>query len=131
MDGVNTKIPPELLDAITSGECVAFVGAGFSAAAGLPSWGVLLTRIVEATKARLGSDLVDQLMETISAATLNGNSDLFERVAQMLEDRLGPEEVVLHMQELLRREEIPDIMAKRLKLLDSIPFRVRVTRLGS
>ena len=37
-----TDIDPRLLDEIRRGNCVAFVGAGFSAAAGLPSWPVLL-----------------------------------------------------------------------------------------
>lgn len=35
-------IDPRLLDEIRRGNCVAFVGAGFSAVAGLPSWPALL-----------------------------------------------------------------------------------------
>jgi len=39
------EIPKGLISAIQEGQCVAFVGAGFSAAANLPPWGKLLELI--------------------------------------------------------------------------------------
>ena len=41
------EVPPELIAAINRGNCVAFVGAGFSGAAGLPSWKELLNHIAQ------------------------------------------------------------------------------------
>src|SRR5882672_1128505 len=39
------KIPPPLVQAIRQGDCVLFVGAGLSQAAGLPGWKGLFQRI--------------------------------------------------------------------------------------
>merc|ERR1712216_665411 len=40
------EVPQGLLDAISKGQCVAFVGAGFSGAARLPGWAKLLEGIL-------------------------------------------------------------------------------------
>jgi hypothetical protein len=38
----DAAIPPGLIEEIRAGRCVAFVGSGFSGAAGLPTWEALL-----------------------------------------------------------------------------------------
>lgn len=44
----NSKYPLEkLIKAIETGNCVAFVGSGFSAAAGYPDWKELLSGIAD------------------------------------------------------------------------------------
>ena len=40
-------VPQGLSDAILGGRCVAFVGAGFSAAARLPTWRSLLLAVAD------------------------------------------------------------------------------------
>ncbi len=40
-----SEIPGDLIEAIRSGGCVAFVGAGFSAAGGMPQWKELLLEV--------------------------------------------------------------------------------------
>ena len=40
-------IPDELVDDIAQGRCIVFIGAGFSAAAGLPDWRSLLGQLCE------------------------------------------------------------------------------------
>lgn len=40
-------IPDELVDDIAQGRCIVFIGAGFSAAAGLPDWKSLLGQLCE------------------------------------------------------------------------------------
>jgi len=47
----SNTIDPRLLEDIRAGSCVAFVGAGFSAAAGLPSWPSLLRTLAAAIQA--------------------------------------------------------------------------------
>jgi hypothetical protein len=42
------EIDPRLLEDIRGGKCVAFVGAGFSAAAGLPPWPDLVRAVASA-----------------------------------------------------------------------------------
>ena len=76
-------IPPELIQAILQGDCVAFVGAGFSAAGGIPQWNQLLRRL--ARQADLGRRERVQLERLVSART---GPDL-EQAAQVIEDRLG------------------------------------------
>lgn len=57
------KVPDELARAIQSGDCVLWVGAGFGALAGRPSWEQLLRRLVttcpESDREALG-DLIEQ-----------------------------------------------------------------------
>jgi hypothetical protein len=48
MGSLPTEIDPRLLEDIRAGNCVAFVGAGFSAAAGLPPWPQLVRAVAAA-----------------------------------------------------------------------------------
>lgn len=70
-------IPEDLVQSILRGNCVAFVGAGFSVPAKLPSWSDLLKHvIVRATDAGLlaaDSDLRSFLLTTIDAAVAKGS----------------------------------------------------------
>ena len=54
-----------LLKSIEEGNCVAFVGAGFSIAAGLPDWATLLWRLVRDLHAeRVITDQERAVLET-------------------------------------------------------------------
>src|SRR3954465_10698005 len=70
------EVPPPPAGAILTGRCVAFVGAGLSAAI-VPSWPWLLGRLAE----KLGTGMkVDE----------KGTAFYFEAVGQALQDKAGP-----------------------------------------
>ena len=75
--------PASLVQYLTEGRCVLFVGAGLSAAAGLPGWGDLLKGMIEVIRAddSTRSDLgeLQRLFET----------GRFLQVADYCKDRLG------------------------------------------
>jgi hypothetical protein len=122
------KIPQHLINEIRRGACVAFVGAGFTAAAGMPRWAQLLERIINAG-VRDGlllqeSDLVAHLRQLIQRAT----AETFDRTAQLLSDKLGRTAFEQYINEQMQiGHEIPSDMLMRLKLLQQIPFRAIVT----
>jgi hypothetical protein len=122
-------IPAGLIKAILDGRCVAFVGSGFSQAAGLPTWQAMLRNVValeisaEGTpeRSRLLAHLRSRLENTVSG-------DVLDQVAQMLEDELGTAKLELRVAEQLKlKGEVKQPMRKRLELLDGIPFRAIVT----
>jgi len=116
---VPTPIPPGLIDAIQGGSCVAFVGAGFSAAAGLPRWSKLLRDAAAEAPAPV-RDYVDvQLgLETAHA---------FDEAAQVLEDELGRERFLKVLQAGLGQPALTVRMEQRLRWLRGIPFRAVLT----
>lgn len=74
---MNVKLPTSLLDAVAKRACVAFVGSGLSAPAGLPTWKQLITHFVdECEKEGLASQSAvlraqlqkDQLMDAAAFA---------------------------------------------------------------
>jgi hypothetical protein len=125
------KIPPALIQAIKSGNCVAFVGAGFSAPAQLPGWSDLLKRIV-AKSVTIGllqdQEKIKFFNETIDEASVTKNSDLFDLVGQLLEDDIGTKLMENFVEEELTLPSvIPKAMQKRLDMLNSIPFKAILT----
>lgn len=128
-DDVPTELhPPQaLIDEILQGNCVAFLGAGFSAAARLPGWPQLLREVAAAAvehderNARLAEDIQPLLhREPKPTAT-----DL-DRAAQALDDRLVGVRFRELLAERLRHEETPT-MRDRLRWIRGIPFRALLT----
>ena len=119
------QVPEQLRREIVSGNCVAFVGAGFSAPL-VPEWGALLRG--------LGEDLGESEMvgRVLGAPDRRPRSDALEAAAQMLRDahrerflealraRLGHAALIQQVTEGSR-------MAERLALLRSIPFATILT----
>jgi hypothetical protein len=115
------RIPPPLVEAILAGDCVAFVGAGFSAAAGLPPWDRLLEDLAAA--AQLTRDeraRFDALLQRRTGHTL-------DQAAQLLEDRLQRGAMVRLLVDKLATPSPPEVMRRRLWLLQRIPFRAILT----
>jgi hypothetical protein len=119
-----SKHSEEVAREIMEGRCVAFVGAGFSAAAGLPGWQKLL---------RVASEKLSQTDSVFGVIrrTLDKNkpsSRELEAAAQLLEDALGGKTfreaiaVALQVNKGLR----PDFLQRRSTLLE-IPFRAILT----
>lgn len=114
-------IPPQLLKAINEGRCVAFVGAGFSAAAGLPQWKDLLTQIAKNVPLEHR-----HLVERITKPGASAHD--FDRAAQMLSDHLRPPQFIAQLkQRLVPSTPLPERMMQRLRWLRGIPFRAILT----
>jgi hypothetical protein len=114
--------PPHLADEIVAGNCVAFVGAGFSAAANLPAWTELLRE--------LASEVGESLRSAIeSALGRDSGADGRYLAAQLLEDGLGRARLIERLRERLvvPRERLGPTMVRRLEILRRIPFRAILT----
>jgi hypothetical protein len=81
------EIPRELTQVILAGNCVAFVGAGFSAQV-VPTWKDLLLRIA----AKCGAEEKARIRPLLESETPRDID--FVAAAEMLRDALGTEQVV-------------------------------------
>lgn len=115
------EVPQGLLDAIDNGECVAFLGAGFTAAAGLPTW----TALLEAASAHddIGRDHRAHVAECIALGTASS----LDEAAQLMQDVLGSTVFASVIAGLLDRPRISPAMEERLTCIRSIPFRAVLT----
>lgn len=114
-------VPSQLRDAILAGDCVAFVGAGFSAAAGLPRWKDLLSGIAE--RARFAPDDQARFAELLT----RGGGHALDQAAQLLEDHLRREDLVRFVIERMAAPNACEAMERRLWYLRRIPFRAILT----
>ena len=122
-------IDPRLLEDIRAGNCVAFVGAGFSAAAGLPPWPELVRSVARAlppAERAIHQPTIDQLLGEDGSAPRYAHREL-EMAAQLLFDAVGEERCRGLLRETLQTERLPEPMQLRLKHLLGIPFRAIVT----
>jgi hypothetical protein len=126
------QIPAHLLKEIRAGRCIAFVGAGFSAAAGLPSWMKLMLGVIQKAKELELFDmygmpeLPDFLVRLVNEGA--NSPENFDMCAQILEDTFGSEQVSKMMQEMLRLPgKLNDTMQNRLNMLKGIPFKAVLT----
>lgn len=126
------EIPETLVDAIRRGNCVAFIGTGFTQPAGLPTWGKLLRLVVTEAQQEgriTDKDLLAFINLTIDKAVKGGSGEQYELAAQLLEDALGTEELERRVaaQLELPKKDLPPQMQRRLDLIDAIPFRAILT----
>lgn len=118
------EIAPDLIRSILAGDCVAFVGAGFSAAALLPDWRDLLLELLEAEQASILPMYRSYIRERVDL----GGSQAFDEAAQILEDILGRDRILeLLAERLTPRAGLGPRMERRLRLLQGIPFRAVLT----
>jgi hypothetical protein len=113
------RMPSPLVDAVLSGNCVAFVGAGFSAAAQLPGWGGLLLKVADALRGPAHRDHVRRLVS-------RGSAHALDEAAQFLEDHLKRRRFVAEV----RRHLTPkanETVHRRVAHLLRIPFRAILT----
>jgi len=115
------QAPGALTKTILSGNCIAFVGAGFSAAGELPGWGSLLKGILHEVPD-------DQLSaEYIRGRIGLGTAHALDEAAQALEDGMGRTQFNAALKRYLNVNEINPQMQRRLELLKGIPFRTILT----
>jgi CheY-like chemotaxis protein len=112
--------PAALVRDIELGECVAFVGAGFSAAA-VPAWQQLLEELA----AGVSETTRDKLRLFLTHAAASGPD--YEAAAQVLRDEMGEQTFIRALRERLARPRVNDMVRRRLDWLRSIPFRAILT----
>jgi PAS domain-containing protein len=119
-DAIDPERLEPLIRAIRSGTCVAFLGAGFSAAAGIPTWAELLALI--AVQPGVSSAIREHVLPRLE----KNRADWNEEAAQLLREDLGEE----RFQKALQRElngRTSKTMQTRLSLLRGIPFKAVLT----
>jgi hypothetical protein len=117
---LDPPIPPALVREIARGNCVAFVGAGFSAAAKVPSWTKLLQRM-----ASEGGDAA--VKRHVLGLLRKGSSHALDEAAQALEDALGRGQFLRSLASTLGAPQPTGAMERRLRWLGGIPFRLILT----
>jgi SIR2-like domain len=108
-----------LIDAIQQGQCVAFVGAGFSAEV-VPSW----TRLLLKVAGDRPGDAADCARRLLNASAPSAHE--LEAAAQMLMESLGRDKFRARLSRHLSDPPTPR-MSERLELLRGIPFRAVLT----
>lgn len=131
---VSSEIPSRLVEAIRRGRCVAFVGAGFSKVAGLPTWRELVTMLASAPE--LSEKTRDALLPMVAS---NPPDHVLDEIAQRVSDGLtdvkSGEKDLSRFIALLRHcleasSSDPDAarrMDGRLRHLNGIPFKAILT----
>lgn len=119
-------IDPRLMASIHEGNCVAFVGAGFSAAAGLPQWKDLIRSIAGNVPAGAGAPEHELVRSLLDDQRVRSSREL-EMAAQLLFDALGGDVFSERLAAALDRKSLSPQMQLRLKHLRGIPFRAIVT----
>jgi hypothetical protein len=113
-------VPESLCEEIRSGNCVAFVGAGFSAAA-VPRWFDLLERLARRHES---ADVRKRVLRIIKQTRPTSND--FEAAAQLLRD--GREEAFLDdLHEEVAHPKLGPRMKERIARLKAIPFSAILT----
>jgi len=118
------RIPNQLISEIRNGNCVAFVGAGFSAPA-VPTWEELLRRL--GSEAQLSNHVKNAVKELLGKP---GEFGLFDReaAAQLIEEDLGDQFLSELDSAMITKDESGNKRVEaRTRLLDSIPFQSIVT----
>lgn len=117
-------IPVHLIDELQRGNVIAFIGAGFTAPAGLPTWSALLVQVLEGSAGNVSPSKGAEIYRLVSI----GSGDSLDQAAQMLEDELG-QRIFQDKIALLLRHPLPlsDEMQLRLKTLREIPFKAILT----
>jgi transcriptional regulator with XRE-family HTH domain/CheY-like chemotaxis protein len=115
------ELPAALVRAIERGNCVAFVGTGFSAASGLPDWGTLLGRVAA------GAGVSESGRYYVESRISMGNAHAFEEAAQVLEDQLGRQNLLEQLRAELGSSRDSGAMQRRLEWMHGIPFHSILT----
>lgn len=111
----HVDVPDGLIQAINQGDCVAFLGAGFTAAARLPAWGTLLEQIA--------AHAPPAIAEYVAQKVSKGSAHAYDEAAQILQDELGAAPFVHALRASLGQPRDTPVMRERMHMLRGIPFR--------
>ena len=119
-------LPHQLIEEISSGNVIAFIGAGFSRAANLPLWGELIASVVQNPPkgAKLPSPAELKLILRLAQSSSSQNLDM---AAQMASDSIGESHFNEGLRARLKVPKVNPLMQKRLDMLLTIPFSGIVT----
>jgi CheY-like chemotaxis protein len=112
------QTPPAILEKLRTQRCIAFVGAGFSAVVGMPSWASLLRSLLEfARRHNRDSRTASQCEDAI-------NNEEFGVAASVIKDLLEDSEIlelihVLYGRQVLNRAPI-DLRGRMLRRMDAL-----------
>ena len=110
-------VPTPLITQIHAGNCVAFVGAGFSATV-IPPWGKLLSELARSSTTDIQNHVTSQVRK--------GSAHALDEAAQVLQDHLGEDTFLDLLASLLTKHDQRP-MSQRLAWLRGIPFRSILT----
>ena len=113
-------LPGHLVDEIRAGNCIAFVGAGFSAD-GIPTWRDLLLQIAN------GGDVDGDTRAHVGTLLENPKDLDYEAAAQALRDATPPGWIDLQISSIVAHPTMSPVMERRLRFLRGIPFRAILT----
>ena len=99
----SAPVPEGLINTIQAGDCVAFVGAGFSAAAGLPQWGELLNRLAES------KGVSRSIRDHVMARTNEGTGHALDEAAQVLQDELPRNRLIRLLRKQLSQPDLTSV----------------------
>jgi len=123
------NIPDHLINEILVGNCVAFIGAGFSAPA-VPNWDALLSGIAADSKVSAkAEERVQKLLKPHDRMSSRGTFDR-EAAAQILQDELGKEDFGSVVERVVRQGDTEtgrEVVEDRIRLLLEIPFQSILT----
>lgn len=119
--GPPQPIPSGLQRAIQDGDCVAFLGAGFTAAAKLPGWASLLTRVADT------AGVPQEARRHVLDRVTRGTAHAFDEAAQILEETIGRARFLHILAAMLGQPKLTRAMDERLRWLRGIPFRAVLT----
>jgi len=121
-------IPLHLIKEILQGNCVAFVGAGFSAPA-VPNWDALLSGI--AADSKVSASTEEQVKKLLEHDRLSSRGTFDrEAAAQILQDDLGKEDFGSVLERVITEGTTKKglkIVENRIRLLLQIPFQSILT----
>lgn len=110
----------DLIREIEAGNCVAFVGAGFSAPV-VPLWKDLLQQLAAAP------ELAPTTRSRVERLVAQGKAKDLEAAAQILRDQVGGDAFARHLHEIVGTPTLDERMHERIRLLEGIPFRAVLT----
>jgi hypothetical protein len=120
------EIPDSLVEAIQSGRCIAFVGAGFSRPGNILLWSELLRKLTY-QHVSVDSDAYKYLVKVLgpqdSSNVLAAHE--LDLAAQVLEDKVENFRDILRQE--IRNGQLNETMNQRISAMQQIPFRALLT----
>ena len=103
-----THVPTSRITEIHAGNCVAFVGAGFSATV-IPPWGKLLSELARSSTTDIQNHVTSQVRK--------GSAHALDEAAQVLQDHLGEDAFLDMLASLLNQHDERPMSQRRAWLL--------------